>query len=132
MQWWSFHNVQKNVEKIEKQKINERKKKRKIKTEKYETLIFYLIRKSIFSNFFHFVIFALTFMFNLHELILRIFFIIMYKNFDVLNMIDFRSFVEHFIWFNKTIFKTRRETTSSSKKRKKKQFNCNTLALSKR
>ena len=44
-----------------------------------EALIFYLIRKSTFSSFFHFVIFALTFMSNLNELMLRTFFIAMYK-----------------------------------------------------
>ena len=59
-----------------------------MKNEMNETLIFYLIKKSTFSNFFHFVIFALTFMFNLNELMLRIFFIAMYKILDVLNMID--------------------------------------------
>ena len=65
------------------------KKKRKMKNEMNKTLIFYLIKKSIFSNLFHFVIFALTFMFSLNELMLRIFFIVMYKNLDVLSMIDF-------------------------------------------
>ena len=68
--------------------MNERNKKKKMKNEKNETLIFYLIKKSIFSNFFHFVIFALTFTFSLNELIFRIFFIVMYKNFDILNLID--------------------------------------------
>ena len=76
----------KNVE--NKKWVNE-KKKRKMRNKMNETLIFYLIRKLIFSNFFHFVIFALTFMFSLNELMLRTFFIVMYKNLDVLNMIDF-------------------------------------------
>ena len=71
-----------------KNKWTRQKKKRKMKNEMNETLIFYLIRKSIFSNFFHFVIFALAFMFSLNELMLRIFFIVMYKIFDVLNIID--------------------------------------------
>ena len=51
-----------------------------MKNEKNETMIFYLIKKSMFSNFFNFVIFALIFMFNLNELILRYSFIVMYKN----------------------------------------------------
>ena len=68
--------------------MNETKEKKKMKNEKNEALIFYLIRKSIFSSFFHFVIFALTFTFSLNELMFRIFFIAMYKNFDVLNLID--------------------------------------------
>ena len=64
---------------------------------------------------------------SLNELMLRTFFIAMYKNLDVLSMIDLRSLVEQndsteqlseFSYFL-TIFKTRRETTSSSKKRKK-------------
>ena len=59
-----------------------------MKNEKNETLIFYLTKKSVFSNFFHFVIFALAFTFSLNELMFRTFFIAMYKNFDVLNLID--------------------------------------------
>ena len=59
-----------------------------MKNEIDETLIFYLTKRSVFSNFFHFVIFALALMFNLNELMLRIFFIAMYKIFDVLSMID--------------------------------------------
>ena len=79
----------KTSKKIKKQKMNERnKKKRKTKNEMNKTLIFYLIKKSIFSNFFYFVIFTLTFMFNLNELMLRTFFIVMYKIFNILNMID--------------------------------------------
>ena len=58
-------------------------KEKKMKNEKNETLIFYLIRKSIFSNFFHFVIFALTFTFNLNELMFRTFFIVMCKDVNI-------------------------------------------------
>ena len=65
-----------------------------MKNEMNEALIFYLTRRSIFSSLFHFVIFALALMSSLNELMLRIFFIAMYKNFDVLSMIDLRSFVE--------------------------------------
>ena len=64
------------------------KKWKKMRNEKNETLIFYLIKRSVFSSFFHFVIFALAFTSSLNELMFRIFFIVMYKNFDVLSLID--------------------------------------------
>ena len=61
--------------------MNERdKKKQKTKNKTNETLIFYLIKKSIFSCFFHFVIFALAFMSSLDELRARL--IRTRKNFD--------------------------------------------------
>ena len=104
------------------------KKRRKMRNEMNETLIFYLIKKSTFSSFFHFVIFVLTFMFSLNELMLRTFFIVMYKILMFwIWSIFCKSFIEQsdstkqlskFNYFF-TIFKTRRETTSSSKKRKK-------------
>ena len=54
-----------------------------MKTENHEALIFYLIRRSVSFSLFHFDIFALTFMSSLNELMLRTFFIAMYKNLDV-------------------------------------------------
>ena len=64
------------------------KKRKKMRNERNETLIFYLIRRSVFSSFFHFVIFALALTSSLNELMLRTFFIVMYKNLDVLSLID--------------------------------------------
>ena len=119
-EFWNEEKVFKeneNVEENQKQNVNERaKKKRKMKNEMKKTMIFYLTRKSIFSNFFHFVIFALTFMFSLNELMLRTFFIAMYKIFDVLSMIDLQTMIlqnkmilqnrfRWTKWFSKTIFK---------------------------
>ena len=67
-----------------KQGVDERsKKRRKMRTENHETLIFYLTKRSVSFNLFHFDIFALAFMFSLNELMLRTFFIAMYKNLDV-------------------------------------------------
>ena len=96
--------------------MSEQKKKRKMKNEMKKTMIFYLTKKSIFSSFFHFVIFALTFMSSLNELMLRTFFIVMYKILDVLNMIDLQTMIlqnkmtlqnrfRWTKWFSKTIFK---------------------------
>ena len=100
-----------------------------MRNEKNETMIFYLIKRSIFSNFFHFVIFALILMFSLNELMLRSFFIVMYKN---LWCFEFDRFV-NLLHKRKTIqqnnfqslitshnLKTRRETTSSSRQDEKK------------
>ena len=48
-----------------------KKKRQKMKNEMNETLIFYLIRRSISSSLFHFVILALAFMSSLNELTKR-------------------------------------------------------------
>ena len=61
-----FHTKMKKSKKIKKW-MNETKKEKKKKNEKNETLIFYLTKKSIFSNFIQFVIFVITFSFNLNE-----------------------------------------------------------------
>ena len=53
--------------------MNEQKKKRKMKNEMKRTMIFYLTKRSIFSSFFHFVIFALAFMSSLNESISNLF-----------------------------------------------------------
>ena len=106
--------------------VNGKKKRRKMKNEMNETLISYLTRRSISSSFFHFVISALALMSSLNELMLRTSFIAMYKNLDVLSMIDLRSSVEQSdsaeqlseSSYSFTILKTRRETTSSSERRK--------------
>ena len=63
-----------------------------MRNERNETMIFYLIKRSISSSLFHFVISALTLMFSLNELMLRSFFIAMYKNlwcFEFDRFVDF-------------------------------------------
>ena len=100
-----------------------------MRNERNEAMIFYLTKKTISSNLFHFVIFALTFMFSLNELMLRSFFIVMYKNlwcFEFDRSVNFlherkttqqNNFQSLIISHN---FKTRRKTTSSSKQDEKK------------
>ena len=100
-----------------------------MKNERNETMIFYLIKKSISSSLFYFVIFALAFRFSLNELMLRFFFIVMYKNlwcfeFDrFVNFLHKRKTIQQSNFQSLIIFhnlKTRRETTSSSKQNEKK------------
>ena len=100
-----------------------------MRNERNEAIIFYLTRRSAFSSLFHFVISALALMSSLNELMLRSFFIAMYKNlwcFESDRSVDLlherktvqQSSFQSLITFHN--LKTRRETTSSSRQDEKK------------